>query len=321
MKTNGVSFAVVREDPIIDEIIIKESGSPNALLIGSGGCTGLHLMTVMPELDLTLFDTNPAQLELISNKFSAINSRHENMLRSFNVGSDSNAELNGLGSFESLFRAFRKFINEFVIQENELLLLFQSDLHKSEILEKIVNNRYWRPAFDLFFSDSLLEAMFSSAATQNAPSGSYPTYFRNALENGLAKNNIKSNYFLHHLFLGFYIDQNGALPTYLTHDQSLRLPNLWLGDIYDIPNIQSYGVIGLSNIFDWMNILQVTQAASYLNDKMKPGSVIIVRQLNNDVDMSEAFGSGFFVDHSLGENLLRIDRSLFYSKINVIRKI
>ena len=61
---------------------------------------------------------------------------------------------------------------------------------------EVFRHRYWPVAFELFFSDQLLNAMFGAAATQHAPPGSYSAYFRGAIEAGLCRPDAAQNYFL-----------------------------------------------------------------------------------------------------------------------------
>ena len=68
MRDNKVQFAVVREDPMVEAELIRLTGANDVLLVASGGCTALTLQALFPDLHITLFDFNPAQLEWVRKK-------------------------------------------------------------------------------------------------------------------------------------------------------------------------------------------------------------------------------------------------------------
>jgi S-adenosylmethionine-diacylglycerol 3-amino-3-carboxypropyl transferase len=113
-----------------------------------------------------------------------------------------------------LFRQFRLFIYEFVLSEKEVRSFFEeaSSIDFQSKAADMIKNPYWPVAFNLFFSDSLLCAMFGPLAIQNAAPGSYPKYFQNQIENGFQKSDSRNNYFLHQIFLGYYLNRKEALP-------------------------------------------------------------------------------------------------------------
>lgn len=314
-----VNFAVVREDPHIEEQLIKQFSPSKTLIIASGGCTALHLLTTFPGIHLTLFDTNAAQLHLIQRKINSYNTRTRDYFHHFNIETDTSLGLNQLGAFESLFRSFRHFIHTFVMDYTGLRVLLSNPGHTAAIAE-MFSSPYWPVAFELFFSDSLLNAMFGPAATQNAAKGSYPAYFQQAFQTAMLKPNACNNYFLHHVFLGCYLSNPNALPSYLTKTVKIATPSMRHCDLYDINNLDTYDLVCLSNILDWMNIEQATRLANHLNTHAKQNALILIRQLNSTLDMSQLFGSGFSVNHALGNAFLQSDRSMFYSTINLLCK-
>ena len=72
MRDNPIQFAVVREDPRLEIQVLRRHPARRALLIASGGCTALTLASVWPNLGVTLLDPNPAQLDLVERKISAL---------------------------------------------------------------------------------------------------------------------------------------------------------------------------------------------------------------------------------------------------------
>lgn len=324
MRDNLVQFAVVREDPLLPMHVLSNVCCERSriLLIASGGCTALAVASEFVKTEITLIDKNPAQLDLVRKKIEAckIQSVKEFKTR-FNVSVDWADGLNECGNFESLFRGFRSFIHDFVFSYEELKKLFDVSKIDQIVKSKILSSKYWPVAFDLYFSDSLLNTMFGPDATQHAEKGSYPRYFQTCFEKALTRSDASVNYFLHHIFLGHYLDRPDCLPPYLQ-----KLPNsvkmsLMLGGLDDIPEkLGEYDFIDLSNIFDWMGDDSVNKIADLLDEKMKPNAVLMFRQLNNNRNIQSRFSRISF-DDEIGLKLLSQDRSFFYCKINVGRKI
>lgn len=313
MKHNPVQFAVVREDPLTELAIINQKKAIKALLIGSGGCTALSLLCVKPELEVTIFDTNPAQLALVKDKVKALTLRKidSEFNAAFGIGSEDLRGLNTNGNFESLFRGLRHFIFDLVAPKEEMLELF-SGQNQSEIFSRISNNKFWPVAFDLFLSDSILRAMFTDAAVQHVDKGSYPQYFRTMLEKGLRAKDAPFNYFLHHIFLGHYLEDKSKLPIYLSSENRHFPIKYVLGDLKAVEQLSDHDFISLSNIFDWMTPGQVDETAKFLTSKCKEGTTLLWRQLGHDRDMSKFFPKWSF-DKKAAEQLLANDRSLFYA--------
>jgi len=204
------------------------------------------------------------------------------------------------------------------------MFLAKTENESDSIKNTIYLNKYWPVAFDLFFSDSILLAIFGKDAIQHAAPGSYPRYFQKQLELSLNKANFKTNYFLHHIFLGYYFDKNDCLPIYLQKESRLKSIKfdfeLLHSDLLNIKNINEFQLVSLSNIFDWMEEEKVLKVLKYLDDYLAPGSVIIFRQLNNNKNYLSNFKT-LKRDNELSDKLMLLDRSLFYNKINIIKKI
>lgn len=315
-KSNPLQFAVVREDPALEINLIKEYGAKNILLIGSGGCSALTLKAEYPDIALTLIDMNPAQLHHIQKKFEVLsqkNSEYDKDL--FNVNSSSPEGLTQNGNFESLFRGLKNFINEFIATEEEWLAFFQQQQDTS-FLNEVFTHKYWPVAFDLFLSDALLLAMFGPDAIQNKGEVSYPRYFQTLLEKGLREERAPHNYFLHHIFLGQYLDT--AKPDYLTGD-SISLSNVTYlkATFQEIPSFEAFDLIQFSNIFDWMSVDEVNTILAHVLKTARKGTVLLWRQLNNDRNYESIFNDKIQINKDLSTEYKRIDRSLFYNKISV----
>lgn len=309
---NLVQFAIVREDPEVERDVVDRVDAKSALLIASGGCTAFTLAAQRPLVALTLLDMNAAQLDLVRTKHAALIAHppaSEERTRLF----CTDGELSGCGNFESLFRGWRALLDDLVMPhaERERMLLRGDGARES-----LTSNKYWAASFEMFFGDAMLEAMFTSAATQHAPRGSYPAYFRSVIERGLARADAAKNPWLHHVLLGHYVDD--ALPTYLGATYTADRFAYVHASIADAPRFDAFDVISLSNLFDWMDGDATAQVARRIVSECRPGSAVIVRQLNNGAPVEELFAPAFTFEQALSSELHARDRSMFYERLLVL---
>lgn len=294
MKKNPLQFAITREDPELELALLEEMMNPKeVLLICSAGDTVLALRQTHPELKITAFDFNPRQLE---------------HLRQKSIGGETPS-----GNFESLFKLWKQFFNEFILSPEETLQMFRE---RPELKEEIFQHPYWEVSFNLHFHDSFLRAMFGDAAVQHAPRGSYPRYFQNVFEKGLKASRFRENPFLQHIFFGTFLET----PGYLKNPPSLEGVELVEGTIFDIQDLKRFDVIQLSNIFDWSDEAEIRKTCDLLKNSMKKGARLLVRQINNEAPFLDYLGPDFVFDKCLSEKLLERDRSLFYSRITVVTR-
>ena len=313
MRNNPIQFAVVREDPLVEAAIIEKFKIKKLLLVCSGGCSVLSLKALFPDLNICAFDFNQAQIDLTQAKLNHLK-QTKTFNQVFNIEDPTATGLNQCGNFESLFRGFRDFIFDFILDKESMRLIFsEEEIKSSNTL--LFEHRYWPVAFSLFFSDPLLQTMFGEAAIQHAPRGSYPRYFQQVFEKGLKTKGAHKNYFLHHVLLGHYINQPECLPYYLTHPNNLNVNLDFIhGPIQAVEDLKSFDLIQLSNIMDWMSEDENKVIADYITKNTSSGAILLIRQLNNEQSVLSYFPD-FELDQPLSESLYSIDRSLFYSSI------
>jgi S-adenosylmethionine-diacylglycerol 3-amino-3-carboxypropyl transferase len=312
----GLKFAVVREDHELEAHVIRTFGVRRALIVASGGCTALSLLAEHPELEVTAFDLNPRQLEQVRDKAAAAALGE---LARLNVGDPDEHGLNQSGEFEGLFRTLRQMLLGFVTTEGELERFFHGDAAtRAELATAWTTHRFWPGCFAACFSDGLLHAMFGPAATQHAAPGSYPGYFRELFERGLRRDDAAHNPFLQHVLLGTYRPDDA--PAY-TRDRRGRMPQLILGGLEAVAELERFDLFSLSNVFDWSDDALVADWASRIKRAARPGSVVLLRQLNNTRDLRRHFAPELVFDDALGVALQARDRSLFYNRIEVGRSI
>lgn len=308
-----LKFAVVREDPDLERALVERTGARAVLTVASGGCTALTLAKAHPHLAITAFDMNPTQLDHVRAKMRAA---RDGDLRALNVGDPSREGLNQCGEFEGLFRVLRHALTEFVCAPDELARFFHHPAEAPALFARWRAQRYWPVAFALALADPLLETMFGPAATQHAERGSYPGYFQRVFERGLARPDAPANPFLQHVLLGCYLRP----PPYVgvTSTDGVTLVE---GTLTDVPDLARFDVWSLSNVFDWGDDALVATWADAFVAHARPGSAVLLRQLNNRRDLRRFFGSAVRFDDALGASLQERDRSLFYERVEVAFRV
>ena len=307
-----LKFAVVREDPETEWALCQRLGLRSVLTVASGGCTALTLAS--RGLQVTAFDLNPTQLAHLADKRAAVASGN---LSALNVEDADPGGLNQRGAFEGLFRLLRSTVTELIVPAPQLERLFgpgRPDGERASLRELLFRSPYWPAVFTTAFNDGLLHAMFGPAATQHATPGSYPGYFQAAFERGLRAPDAARNPFLQHVFLGRYRAPDA--PDYVAAGRELPVETV-LGSLPEVPALERFQLFNLSNVFDWSDDTLAASWAAVLAGKATPGSVVLIRQLNNARDLRPFFAPAFTFDDELGGSLLARDRSLFYQRIEV----
>ena len=188
-----------------------------------------------------------------------------------------------------------------------------------EFLPFIFTNPYWKVGFQLFFSDAYLTTMFGSDAVQHAMPQSYPLYFQKVFEQGLQSTEVANNYFLHHVFLGKYLQH--SIPEYLNHSFTRIQIEYIHGFLDDVVSLHNYQMINLSNILDWMSQEEAKAVLLRIKKEMPIGSFILWRQLNNTTNYKDHLKLAYQFDSELEQQAIHQDRSLFYTKICIGKKI
>lgn len=320
LKRNPLQFSVVREDPEIELSLFREINFEKPIIVGSGGCTILAMASEFPKLPITIIEPNPAQIKLIKEKIKKIKTSSATArLKLFGVGLKNPGCLIEKGNFESLFRSLREFIFEFIADEKKILGLLKNGTEKK--WNEVFIHPYWPVAFDLFFNNSILRAMFGPAAIQHAPSESYSRYFQEIIEKGLLRSDRATNYFLYHIFVGHYPKEKKGWPSYLVKPPKSISLKVFQCMAQDVPSYSDYDFVGLSNIFDWSSEKEIKAMASKLDHELSPNAIVLYRQLNNSKNFRSFFGSNFQWLSKEATSLHQKDRSLFYSSIHIARKI
>tara|TARA_B100001109_G_C18836359_1_gene462136 strand:- start:696 stop:1655 length:960 start_codon:yes stop_codon:yes gene_type:complete len=313
---NSLLFAVNREDYLVESQIIEQIKATKILTIGSGGCVALNLKTIYPNLHVSAFDINPYQILHIDEKIGAL--KHSNY-ETLSVGRRNDLSLNQSGKFDKMFSDLRKGFIDYITSESEINHFFDANSSNDQrlsILDNWMKNKHIKKPFQDVFNDLSINKIFGDQATKHGQPGSYINYLKTKIMDGLYRRESHLNPFLQHIFLGYYMTKF-AFP-YLSSkgEQELELIE---GNIFSIDNISSYDIVSLSNIFDWSDDESVRDHFQYLS-KLKQGSAVIIRQLNNHKEWINVFGENFAEDKEFDRYWQIYDRSLFYDHIRLFKR-
>lgn len=343
-----VGFAQVREDPLLDVQVLEHLNRPQmkALMIASGGCTAALLATHPLINELTVVDPNVSQLALTQLKMHMLEhcsieerlailghqmmpsqdrgtwiAHHLNLLGfpSDTLGDlDIVAEL-GLdysGRYEYLFLQLQYEIRDFEDEIKEILSNSNITVSCSEPLKDCLNASF-RKVMSL---DNLI-ALYGEGATQNPAMPFWEHFFlqtMKALNSPLAKNNP----FLSQLLLGTFSQRSYEWLTKpkQTITKTLEFLNNTLSEALDRAN-DSFDFIHLSNSLDWLNPQEAKSMLQSVTNKLNPGGMLIIRQLNSTLDIPSLSCSQISWQVQDGADYLNQDRSFFYKRLLLGKKL
>ncbi|MGY8782665.1 MAG: DUF3419 family protein [Fidelibacterota bacterium] len=314
---DNVLFAVTREDFKIEYEIIKDRNYKKILSVCSGGCVPLSLKTLLNDLEITVFDINTHQLKHLEKK---VNSIKEKKYYDLNIDFKNDNSLNQSGKFEKMFQKFRFLFCQNISSFSEIEMLFNYSTNKEkrlQIISQWYRTKNIKKPFEVVFNDKSIEMVFSKKATQHAEPGTYIEYFYHKIMRSFNKENFYHNPFLQHIFLGYYLS-NDALPYMLNNKENLEF-NYFNGTIYEVPNIKSYDLVTISNLFDWSSESFIKRSAAYLS-QLNKGAAVLLRQLNNNKEWYPLFQNNFTDDPSFDNKWQKEDRSMFYDHFKLYTK-
>lgn len=341
-----VGFAQVREDPLLDVQVIEHLNRPQTkvLMIASGGCTAALLATHPLVNELTVVDPNLSQLGLTQLKLHLLEhcsieerlsilghqqmpvqdrrewiARHLNLLGlpADTLGDLDKVAESGLdysGRYEYLFLQLQHEIRHFEPEISAVLSNSNSTI--SENLKDALN-----ASFKKVMTLDNLVALYGEGATQNPAMPFWEHFFlqtMNALNCPLAKNNP----FLSQLLLGQFNQQPYEWLTKpkQTISKKLKFLNNTLSETLDMAN-DSFDFIHLSNALDWLNPQEAKSMLRSVANKLNSGGMLILRQLNSTLDIPSLGSNQIEWQVQDGADYLHQDRSFFYKRLLVGKKL
>ncbi len=252
-------FAQSWEDPEADIEALQIEPSDQMLVVTSGGCNALSLLTTEPKA-LIAIDMNPVQSWLLELKLAGIRAlSHEEFLQLLGVqfveesdpnhssptalygkirdllspGArafwDGNLHLNQQGvlqsgRYERYLRAFRRLLR--LIQGGSTIrdLLHQSPDTQREFYRTRWDRAAWRFFFRIFFSRQVLGygGLDPAFFKYTNGIGSFGEHWRRLVEHVLTDLPVRDNYFVSQICFGRYLNRD-AVPRYLNPQHFCRL--------------------------------------------------------------------------------------------------
>jgi S-adenosylmethionine-diacylglycerol 3-amino-3-carboxypropyl transferase len=346
-----LSFSQVREDSETDLRVVEQLATTldrplRVLLVASGGCTALSLLSHSSIQRVDAIDVNPAQLHLVELRRSAITKlsiveqlefigatpatamerlEYYRIVRSVlpsdsQIFWDERSEqiafgVNRVGKFEALFRR--------LVEQSTALGL--DPLHQPKTA---IQHSQWKALFESVFERSQLIEAFGEAAVNYSMDRSFGEHFADVFAQALTRFSPLENYFLTQVWDDRYAIGEAGLPCYLQLDRQLQILKLGLDRLHlhlgSFPELmvtlgttQPYDLIQCSNISDWMPIPELKTLLTNAFQCLTPGGALIGRRLNGDHHLGDLMDTVLKVDRSFSADLKRFDRSFFYSEIVV----
>lgn len=342
----SIAFSIVREDSTQDLEIIEryfhESKEPlSMIMVASGGCTAALLAAKAPLHSLSLVDPNKSQLELSRLKIALLSqpaahrkallgytpmSPHQRqaLLKSYATildidptvfGNEETVAQEGLdyaGRYEKVFEELRQRLAD---HETELKALFTS----TSIADQVALLAPAAPlgkaldaALDDVMSQANLVAIFGEKATANRVQD-FSRHFAQRIRTYISHHLASTSPWLASMLLGHFYEE--SFP-WLDATPTRRLPAItyqhsFMNDALANAAPESFHIIHLSNIIDWLTPAEAEQTLALAHRALKPGGVVVIRQLNSNVDIP-ALGKNFRWDVQAGNEFLHADRSFFY---------
>lgn len=340
-----IAFAVVREDAAQDAELIKRyfpEEKISMLMIASGGCTAAQLISSSSLRDITLVDPNKAQLDLSKFKIQLLTLPLEKRLEilgyspmtpqdrkaimlgymkvldidEYSFGDMDVIAQNGLdfsGRYEKVFEALR---SRLAHHSNALEALFTCntiDEQIQHIAPETIFGKALDEALDEIMSQDNLVTIFGEKATANRVQD-FSRRFAQRIRSYLSQHLASQSPWLASMLLGNF--KNNILFPWLQAEIQNKLPkitylNSFMNDALRSSKPESYHIIHLSNIIDWLTPDEAQETLKLAHKALKPGGIVIIRQLNSNIDIA-AHGKEFTWNFKVSNEFLNEDRSFFY---------
>lgn len=340
-----IAFSIVREDAVQDLEIIKHyfpEEKVSMLMVASGGCTAAFLAAQAPLKDLTLVDPNSAQLALTQLKmqllFLPVQKRLEilgylpldpvqrkTIMQGYMQALDIDQSLFGdidqiadcgvdfQGRYEKVFQQLRKELAPYESEIESLFLYTDIDAQSHGIAPDTTLGIALDAALDKVMSQDNLVEIFGEKATANRVQD-FSRHFAQRIRVYLAHHCASSSPWLANMLLGHFC--NESIFPWLSTACLRQLPSIdyrhnYMNEVLEQSEPDRYHVIHLSNIIDWLSPQEVEKILQLAHRALKPGGVVVIRQLNSNVDIIK-LGKDFEWDLKTSQDLLYNDRSFFY---------
>jgi S-adenosylmethionine-diacylglycerol 3-amino-3-carboxypropyl transferase len=346
-----VAFAQVREDPRIDQFVVKRAGeNASVCMIASGGCTAAVLATMPNVAALHIVDPNPAQLALAKLKLRLISGtdsperahilghsvcgtedrrkRLANDWAALGLSEDVVGPLefvahfgpDYVGRYERCFAALQQELKTHQ-RELELTLALDDPAEQSRrVAPDKPLGRKLDEALDSVMSLPNLVSLFGEGATRN-PVEPFSRHFARRVRHAFATLPAATNPFLWQMLAGRYPEGHPA--DWFELPAPARMPDITWQQAFMVDALrvhrEAFDVVHLSNILDWLSPHEATATLELAWQALRPDGQVIIRQLNSSLDI-QASGPMFDWDTTTAREMHARDRSFFYRELHLGRK-
>ncbi|MEM9215443.1 MAG: DUF3419 family protein [Cyanobacteria bacterium P01_F01_bin.150] len=352
---SDIAFSQVREDPnielqVIDRLTSAQPHPLRILMVASGGCTALSVLSRPGVGHIDAVDVNIAQLHLVELRRQALELGLEDQLcllgglDSLDVQAAEELRLKLYGQLRSrLPDATRQYwdqrpeqIGFGVNQVGRFEQLFRDlaaqfaavDLHPLDDPQTAVQHPQWRSLFNTVFERSRLVQTFGEAAVNYSMDRSFGDHFADVFAQALTRFTPSKNYFLTQVWGDRYALGPEGVPLYLqpTVQATIRALDVNRLELHHGPFTHqlaalakrySFDLIQCSNISDWMPIPELHSMMAQMVTCLAPGGAMIGRRLNGDHHLASIMAEHLTVDSTFSQQLLESDRSFFYREVVV----
>ncbi|MGV3533600.1 MAG: DUF3419 family protein [Chthoniobacteraceae bacterium] len=346
-----IAFSQVREDPRVDEAVLRElAPGARVFMIASGGDTAAALIASGLVKSVFLVDINRAQRTLSRLKIWLLqHSPVEERLAVLGYREMAAAErkriINGVlkevgetvedlgpeefvtkvgpdfaGRYEVLFEKLRERLSN---HRAELERLFELG-DPVEQARMVGSETALGKAMDAAFAETMqlenLVCLFGEGATRNARIP-FCQHFAERTRHALSTMPANTNPFLAQLLLGKFTPN--APYDWLTREAPETWPDVsyfhtWATDLLDFADEEMFDFIHLSNILDWLSPKQAQRTLGLAWRALRPGGRVIIRQLNSTLEIPAAEPRFAWLDQTAA--LHAADRSFFYRELFIGEK-
>lgn len=341
-----LAFAQVREDPLLDEWVVRDLGpGSRVLMVASGGCTAAFLAATGQCSHIHLVDPNPAQLMLTRLKLHLLECAspeerlcilgHREMhgrteylgeaLRKLSLPSNGMGQLDEIGPdhsgrYERTFAELRLRLVP-VRAHLEAAMRLRDPAEQSRRVEPTSPlGRAIDSALDDVMSLRNLVALFGEGATRNRVEP-FSRHFARRTRHVLATMPAADNPYLWQMYLGRYPERAPA--PWLELPAPKAMPRVTWSNSPMLAALEStrerFDFVHLSNILDWLSPDEARTTLECTARVLAPGGWTLVRQLNSTLDIP-ASSTAFEWLVPQAQALHSRDRSFFYRGLHLARK-
>jgi S-adenosylmethionine-diacylglycerol 3-amino-3-carboxypropyl transferase len=346
-------FALVREDPAVELSLVAKSGARRLVVIGSGGCTALSLLSDDVD-DVCVVDASPAQTALVLLRAAAIGLLDRTGYLRFIGALPDTTRLDtwqrlrsGLPSevvayWDALPEAIGAGVDSCGVTEGFYRFVGQS-LRRSDwpdavwrglleagsldeqraILARHFADARFRIALEMLLSRSTHELFYPSALFANVAEHDFAARFTQRFHDYASRVRLRGNYFVSQLLFGRYLlGEPGGVPPYLAESQypvvrrNLHKLHVVTGKIEDVVGPSSRGdAFFLSNVLDWADPKRAELIGARVRAAARPEAVVLLRHLLGRPGLPSSLGARR--DTATESEALSAERSFLYGAISI----